>query len=213
MKQGDWFDGPNKLEQLSRELLWFPGMSVLEVAPSPSSFELAKLLRMQFFHLEMSTKQLECSQQLAAQKEVNAQAALWEERKKALAEWPTLDALLIRNVCDISMDTLQELLGKLSCPGSLLLAWPVRLQSVSESWQKTWSQPLWTPNELLYRLRGLGIESMRFECRPFVPEGQNSEALLQGLEEGVTAKDLLLTAHALVVATFLNDGEAGAATP
>jgi len=208
MRQGDWFDGPNKLEQLSRELLWFPGMNVLEVGATPSSFELAKCLSLKFFHLEMSAKQLELGREWALTQEVNAKAALWEEREMAFEAWPTMDALVLRNVCEVPMEALKQLLGKLSCPGSLLLAWPVRLKEVSASWAKMWSQPLWTPNELLYQLRGLGLESMRFECRPFVPEGQSSEALLQGLE-GATEKDVLLTAHALVVATFLNDGEAG----
>jgi hypothetical protein len=207
-RQGDWFDGPSKLEQLARELMWFPGMSVLEVGPSPSSFELAKLLRMKFFHLEMSAKQLELSQALASKQEVHSQLALWEERKKAFDVWPVVDALVLRNVCGISMDVLKQLLAKLSCPGSLLLAWPVRLQGVSEPWEKTWNQPLWMPNELLCQLRGLGFESMSFECCPFVPKGQSSEALLQGLEEGVTEKDLLLTAYALVAATLLKDGDA-----
>jgi hypothetical protein len=204
MKQGNWFDGKNKLEQLARELLWFPGMSVLEVASSPSSFELAKLLHMKFFHLELSTKQLELSQELAAKLEVNTQCALWEEREKVFDKWPSMDALVLRNVCGISMEELKLLLHKLSCPGSLLLVWPVRLQNVSESWEKTWAQPLWTPNELLYQLRDLGFEAMGFECCPFVSEGQSSEALLQGLAEGVTERDLLLTAYALVAATLLS---------
>jgi hypothetical protein len=205
-RQGDWFDGPSKLERLARELLWFPGMSVLEVGPSLSSFELAKLLRMKLFHLEMSAKQAELSRELASKREVHSQVALWEEREKAFGEWPLVDALVIRNVCGISMEVLKQLLSKLSCPGSLLLVWPVRLQGVSESWEKTWSQPLWTPNELLCQLRGLGLESMSFECCPFVSGGQNGEALLQGLEEGVTERDLLLTAYALVAATLLKDG-------
>jgi len=204
-KKGDWFDGPNKLEQLARELLWFSGMSVLEVSPSPSSFELAKLLRMKFFHLEMSAEQMELGQALAAQQEVHSQVALWEEREKALDAWPSVDALVVRNVCGISMDMLQQLLRKLSCPGSLLLVWPVRLQSVSEAWEKTWNQLLCTPNELLFQLRGLGFESMKLECCPFVPKEQSSEALQKDLEEGVTEKDLQLTAYALVAATLLNN--------
>jgi len=204
MKKGDWFDGPNKLEQLARELLWFPGMSVLEVGSSASSFELAKLLRMKFFHLEMSTTQLELSLELAAKQKLDTQAALWEEREKVFDEWPAVNALVLRNVCDISMDELKELLLKLSCPGSLLLVWPVRLQRVSASWEKTWNQPLWTPNELLCQLRELGFESMSVECCPFVPEGQGRETLLRELGEGVTEKDLLLTAYALVAAILLD---------
>ncbi|MCL2012753.1 MAG: hypothetical protein FWG75_08210 [Cystobacterineae bacterium] len=210
MKQGDWFDGPNKLEQLARELLWFPGMTVLELGPSLSSFELAKLLRMKLFHLEMSAEQMKRSQTLAAKLELNTQAALWEEREQALREWPPIDALVLRNVCGIPMEELKKLLSKLSCPGSLLLAWPVRLQKVSELWEKAWEGPLWTPNELLYELRGLGFESMYFECQPFVPQGQSSKALHQelGAQEGITERDLLLTAYALVAATLLaEEGE------
>jgi len=202
MKQGAWFDGPSKLEHISRELLWFPGMSVLEVGTRPSSFELAKDLSMKFFHLEMSAKQVELSQAWASKQEVHAQVALWEEREEALAQWPVVDALVLRNVCGISMEELKQLLGKLSCPGNLLLVWPVRLQSVSEAWEKTWSQPLWTPNELLYHLHSLGLESTGFECCPFVPEGESSHALLKEVAEGVTEKDLLLTAYGLVAATF-----------
>ena len=207
MRSGDWFDGPGKLEQLARELLWYPEMGVLEVGPRPSSFELAKLLHMKFFHLEMSTQQLELHRELAEKLGVSAQAALWEEKEKTLEEWPAVDALVLRNVCGISMDELKKLLRKLSCPGSLLLVWPVRLKPVSKAWEKTWTQPLWTPHELLCQLRDLGFESMHIECCPLVSEGQSSEVLLKEVAkeaEGVEEKDLLLTAYAIVSATLLD---------
>jgi hypothetical protein len=198
MRQGAWFDGPGKLKQLARELLWFPGMSVLEVAPSASSFELAQLLQMKFFHLEVSAKQLESHRELASTLGLRAEGALWEEREEALARWPGADALLLRNVCS-SMDTLKQLMGKLSCPGSLLLVWPVRLQPISATWAGH-VPALWTPNELLFQLRGLGFECISLECSPFLPEEEGGEAFSK-TPGASTEKDALL-AHALVAATL-----------
>ncbi|MCL2626159.1 MAG: hypothetical protein FWD46_05015 [Cystobacterineae bacterium] len=207
MKKGDWFDGPKKAEQLARELLWFPGMRVLEVGASPSSFELAKFLDMKLFHLEMSEEEAAFGRELALKLGVDAQAACWGEREKVLGEWPSMDALVLRNVCGISMDELKELLCKLSCPGSLLLVWPLCLQRVSASWERWWGRPSWTPNEWVYQLRGLGFESMALECQPFIRQGQSGKALLEGLGEegeGITERDLEVTAYALVGATLLS---------
>ncbi|MCL2178121.1 MAG: hypothetical protein FWC28_04170 [Proteobacteria bacterium] len=203
MERGDWFDGPNKPGQLARELLWFPGMSILEVGAAPSSFGLAKLLGLKFFHLEMSAEQVEVGQGLAREMGVEAQGALWGEREGVLSQWPTMDALVFRNVCGISMDELKGLLGKLSCPGSLLLVWPIRLRRVSACWEEVWGRPLWTPNELVYQLRGLGFESMSLECQPFISRGQSSKEWLKRQAPGIKEEDLLSTAYALVGATFL----------